>query len=692
MLKQSFFVILLLATSALSAQNHITHFCGQVHQHDRMCNHHEGAREEIALAHEALENFTAEYMASRGGGDDQIYIIPVVFHIIHQNGAENISDEQIHDCVDILTRDFRKQNADSMDIVDEFTVIASDCGIEFRLAARDPDGNCHTGINRILSDLTFDGGNPAVKDLIYWPRNSYLNVWVCAGIGDGVAGFTNLPGDVAANWAADEDGIVMRSDYVGSIGTSSVGKSRTMTHEVGHWLNLYHTWGPTNNPGVASNCNTDDLVTDTPNTVGYTSCNLDGASCGSDIDNVQNYMDYSYCSKMFTWGQRQRMRAALNSSVAQRNQLWTTANLEETGAVDPPLCAAVFATDRRTCCMGESIQFTDYSYHAATSWSWDFGDGTTLSGTDPAVHKNPVHTYSEAGIYNVTLLVSNASSSVSNTVNAAVYVLSPGTLSAPLEEGFESAFPGVSWITNNVDGDETWEITPSASFTGDKSLKLRNYSIDAGGLDELLSGTYDMTNADTVWLSYKWAYANRVDETDDRLKVSVTGDCGNTWNLRKLYKGLTNLPTADPTNSQFTPTSDAQWDGETLVLTNSAWMTDRFRVKFDFTSYGGNNLYIDDINIFASFATGVREVMPTFLYNVYPNPSSQDMRLAVTQINTEQVSIELYNSTGQLCMQLFSGQLSSGQHNILIPKQTSGLYNLVLRKGEHTAVQKVVFE
>lgn len=686
-----FLTVLIASALAGLAQGHITHFCGQAHAHNRLCNHHEGAREEMARAQEELEMFTEDYVASRSGGD-VVYIIPVVFHIVHQNGAENISNEQILDCVNILTRDFRKLNADTSLIVEEFVDIAADCDIEFRLATIDPDGNCHTGINRILSPLTYDGSDSDLKDLEYWPRNSYLNVWVCAAIGDGVAGFTYTPGDVAANWAAGEDGIVMRSDYVGSIGTSSVSKSRTMTHEVGHWLNLYHPWGPTNNPGEASNCNTDDLVNDTPNTIGYTSCDLDGASCGSALDNVQNYMDYSYCSRMFTWGQRQRMRAALLSSTAQRNQLWTQANLEETGVIDPPLCAASFTADRRTCCAGETIQFSDFSFHAVTSWDWNFGDGTTLSGSDPAVHKNPLHQYDQPGIYNVSLTVSNGTTSQSTTVNAAVFVLAPGALSAPVEEGFENAFPGSIWITNNIDGDETWEITPSASFTGDKSLKLRNYSIDAGGVDELLTGTFDMTGADTVWLSYKWSYANRVDETDDRLRVSVTGDCGNNWSLRKLYKGLTNLPTADPVNSQFTPTSDSQWDGETLVLTNDDWMNDRFRIKFDFTSYGGNNLYIDDINIFGSFTTGVREVKPVFLYNVYPNPSSGTMRLELVQLNTEHLVIELYSSTGQLVSRIYDGLMGSGSHTITLPEQSAGLYNLVLRKGNHTAVQKLIFE
>jgi hypothetical protein len=269
-------------------------------------------------------------MQGNRGGANQVYTIPMVFHVIHENGNENISDEQIYDAIAVLNRDFRKLNPDTSDIIDAFAGIAGDARVEFRLATIDPNGNCHSGINRIVSPLTNDGSNSDMKALSYWPRNKYMNVWICAEIGSGIAGFTNLPGDVNGNWGAFEDGIVLRSDYVGSIGTSSPIKSRTLTHETGHWLNLYHTWGPTNSPADPTNCDFDDNVTDTPNTVGYTSCNIDGASCGSLIDNVQNYMEYSYCSRMFTEGQTTRMRAALLSNTAQRNNLWSAANLEST--------------------------------------------------------------------------------------------------------------------------------------------------------------------------------------------------------------------------------------------------------------------------------------------------------------------------------------------------------------------------
>ncbi len=681
---------LVLAASVVSAQDHITYFCGQTAAREKLFLQHDGAEEQSRINNEALEAYTADYIGSRGG-DVIVYTIPVVFHIIHQSGAENISDAQIHDAVAILTRDFRKQNADTVDIQDEFVGIASDCHIEFKLATKDPQGNCHPGINRIASDLTYDGYNSDMKALSVWPRNKYLNIWVCNTIGGNTAGFTNLPGDVASNWAADEDGIVVRYDYTGSIEESSEGRSRTLTHEVGHWLNLYHTWGPGNSPGDVANCAQTDLVSDTPTTAGHTNCNPESL-CGNWLDNVENYLEYSFCGRMFTWGQRQRMRAALTSGTAQRNQLWTNTNLLATGVLNPPLCEAIFSATNQTACVGETIQFTDASYNGVVSWDWNFGDGDTFGGNDPLVHKNPAHIYNTPGVYNVSLSVSNGTAIESVTNTSYLTILDSGMISSPLIEGFEGAYPGNTWIGINPQGDESWEITPAASYSGDKSLKLRNFSIDSGNIDDLYTATFDMTDADTIYLSYKWAYANRTTTTDDKLRIMVSGDCGNSWVVRKLRKGTTNLPTATATNSQFTPATEADWSGETLVLTNSDWYTDRFRVRFEFSSLGGNNFYLDDINIFSATATGIKTAEPVFIYNVYPNPSSGDMTIELGQMNNENVTIELYNATGQLCSTLFSGNLSAGRHNFHIPDQATGLYNIVLKKSGHMAVQKVIFE
>jgi hypothetical protein len=68
------------------------------------------------------------------------------------------------------------------------------------------------------------------------------------------------------------------------------------------------------------------------------------------------------------------------------------------------------------------------------------------------------------------------------------------------------------------------------------------------------------------------------------------------------------------------------------------------------------------------------------------------MRLDLVQLNTERISIQLYNATGQLCLQLYDGLMGAGNHTLVVPDQPSGLYNLVLQKGHHTAVKKVIFE
>ena len=133
-------------------------------------------------------------------------IIPIVFHIIHFNSPENISNAQIHDAVDVLNTNMRALNDNIGDVIPEFEDLVADIEIEFRLAQRDPQGNCHPGINRVVSELTY-AGDSEMKQLIQWPRNKYLNVWVCEDAA-GAAGYTQYPQWVQG--APEEDGIVIQ--------------------------------------------------------------------------------------------------------------------------------------------------------------------------------------------------------------------------------------------------------------------------------------------------------------------------------------------------------------------------------------------------------------------------------------------------------------------------------------------------
>jgi hypothetical protein len=250
---------------------------------------------EIKQTKQNLEDFTRQYINQSVKSDD-VYVIPVVFHILHNNGSENISKEQILDGVEWMNNDFRKTAYDTASIINDFKLIAADCRIEFRLAGLDPYGNCTDGITRTQTELTYSA-TEGIKDYVQaWPRNRYLNIWVVHSIESGAAGYAYYPSSVDGSWGVGRDGIVLKYTYVGGIEESSIGRARTLTHEIGHYLNLMHPWGPTNEPELTDNCYMDDEVEDTPLTIGHKSCNLYASTCGS-LDNVQNYMEYSYCVK-----------------------------------------------------------------------------------------------------------------------------------------------------------------------------------------------------------------------------------------------------------------------------------------------------------------------------------------------------------------------------------------------------------
>jgi len=599
--------------------------CGQPEAQAAFDAAHPGARE-AREAEEAQLRAAAQDVLARGGQDNELYVIPVVFHVIHDNGPENISNEQIHDAMAILNRDFRKLNSDTAQIVAGFVDVAADIDVEFRLAKRDPQGNCHSGINRIQDDLTYVGDNE-MKQLINWPRESYMNVYVAAEAG-GAAGYTNYP----SNWGAGTDGIVLKHEYVGSIGTGNPYRSRTLTHECGHWLNLPHTWGSSNNPNLPDNCDVDDGVEDTPlclgSPVGF--CDLERTTCGS-LDNVQNYMEYSYCSRMYTTGQRARMRAALNSSTADRNQLWTPQNLEDTGVFEEELlCKAEFSVDRLEVCMGEEVQFTDQSFFGVTGWSWDFGDGTVLSGEVDSLHQNPSHAFSEPGEFEVFLTVSNSTGFVTSPSPVTITVLGEGALPAVLEDSFEPEVGSWSeglWSVETLSG-QPWQIRETTGYTGSRSLYVRNRQNEGGEITRVTSSTYDAEGLAALYIGYKYAYSHRTTgETDDRLKLQVSKDCGQSWNTRQFHRGLIDLATAPDHGGNFYPSGTDEWTGHIEEVDNEVYLVSNLRIRFEFESKGGNNVFLDDINIYGVDTLGnvvnLEEVdaQRSFGLNAFPNPS-----------------------------------------------------------------------
>ncbi len=628
------------------------------------------------------------------------YTIPIVFHILHTGGAENISNEQVENAVQHMNEDYQKSNPEWPNVVSDFLSIVADAEIEFVLAKKDPYGNCTNGITRTYTNETSSGNGQDQLAAVQaaqgnWPGDKYLNVFVCKDIG-GAAGYTMTPNMWSGS--AMGNGIFVLHNYVGSIGTSGSQGAHTLTHEAGHWLNLEHTWGPSNNPGLASNCNIDDGVNDTPNTQGWTSCNLNGSTCNhpSIPDNVENYMEYSYCSKMFTLGQKARMWAALDDASTGRKNLWSTANLTATGVNLPDvLCKAEFQADNVTVCPGSTVNFTDMSYNAATSWEWTFPGGTPSSSAS----QDPSVTYNTPGIYEVKLKASDGSTSETETKTNYITVLPIGS-SLPFIEGFEpyATLSNSPWMIENSGGNAAFKITTNASYTGNKAIYLKNYGQSSGNIDAIVSSPIDLssiTSQDGVTLSFRFAYRKKSSQEYEKLQVSISRDCGATWQVRKTLTG--SLLGNETAGSNWTPASTEDWETVTMGNITSQYWIDNFMVKFEFESDGGNNLYIDDINIFAggpeNDPLGVEQNDMIHAFYIYPNPAGNITNVTFATGNTQEVEVSLIDMMGQ-AVQINTLQAQKGKNTIKIDTKNidSGVYFVKLNVGGVNQTKRLIIQ
>lgn len=886
----------------------------QVKDGDYHCGNDARLRK-LYAAHPEMQKDHDDFMrnvfkAGHRNDDSTVYTIPIVFHIIHRYGSENIPDANVINQVAILNRDFRKKNADTLTVVPEFIPLIADAKIEFKLATLDPDGNCTNGINHYYSHEVNQGDD--YSKLHQWDRDKYLNVWVVDGMEDGVAGYAYYP-DATVGFLAFADGIIILNNYIGSLSPSSAFNSRALTHEIGHWLALSHTWGSTNDPTVA--CGNDGIA-DTPETKGHNNCSnrydntcdlaslsgaydfdsllttsgqtdptppptqsdssvtysqftangvspnstLDQMASYSDwgtgaangetvyanftgavdltkyyefsvtpvwgntytltgitfhvgrdtsgcrtyvvrsnadgyvanlaasispanadlsvqsgnvfmidtdttsmetgskitlsganftlitaprifriyayncedttgtfvvdnvtvqgtyglIENVENYMEYSYCSKMFTLDQAFAMRYTLNQEISYRNNLWTAANLAATGTDVPsgPLCAPVadFYPNERYVCNGDNVTFFNASWRGTVStYSWSFPGGTPSTST----LANPVVNYTTPGFHSATLTVSNAAGSDTKTVTQCVYVSNPWTdFYGPYSESFEGSATSDWWISDNDELNEAmWHrVNLPTSATGTYCMKLNNHKETdifsftyfdqlGGNVDALISPSYNLSTTTGATLTFKYScatHATNIADLLEELNVYSSVNCGKTWTLRKNLSGVA-LTNAGVSGTGYVPTNSSAtyWTPVTINLGSTTSATN-MRFKFEYTaSDKSNNIYLDDINV--NGVIGISEsAEDAFSFNVYPNPVNLSQSLMVDiSGHTEMMNVTMIDVIGNL---VYTKSLmnSNGSSTVEIPVAgtsiSKGVYFVSVGNGEFKQTKKIVVQ
>lgn len=464
------FFYLLFVISAFSQQD--TTSCGQTTVMRRFLETDAAARNR----QDVIEQRIAAWSRQSGlRQSDAVLTLPVVVHIVHQNGAENISDAQVLTAIQHLNEAFANSGAYQ-------SAKGIDTKIQFCLAKQDPAGNLTNGITRTLSSLTYNNGannqteDIALKNTSRWNPNCYINIWIVASISGSVAGYAYLP----SAHGSLVDGIVIEAQYFGSSPSNDV----VVAHEMGHYLGLYHTFqnGCTNN-----DCQTDgDKVCDTPpdNSTSYVGCSTPVNSCSTDQlsgfstdqnDNKENFLDYGNwnCMNQFTDGQKGRMRWHTENVRASLLGCYSCQN-----PCNNPVTGG-FTTSGTTVIAGATVNFTNTSSNAAT-YQW------SVNGTVEATTRDFNRVFNEPGQYVIKMraISTNPAQCAAAEKTEIIFV------NCPVQASFSPAINGI--------------VTPgqSVTFTSNSTnATAYAWKVNGATVANTASFTYTFNATGTVYIS-----------------------------------------------------------------------------------------------------------------------------------------------------------------------------------------------
>ncbi|MCK0179801.1 M43 family zinc metalloprotease [Flavobacteriaceae bacterium S0862] len=567
-----------------------------------------------------------------------VYTIPVVVHVIHNGEAigvgPNISDAQVLSQIQVLNEDFRRMIGTRGYNIN---LAGADVEVEFCLAQRTPDGCVTNGINRVDMSATSTswsgpGGNTdtVLKPATIWDVSKYLNIWSVNFSSTSTLGFAQFP-----EGPATSDGVVVGYQYFGSDDDPNVtipgdfNLGRTGTHEVGHYLGLYHTF-----QGGCAEVDGGDLCADTPAVASSSSnsniCNTGNDSCPAGmVDMVENYMDYSQdsCMNVFTNDQKARVVATLTSAANRPTTL--TSNV----------CSPLASVNDDGSAQIESIAVADCGYSATasvriTNWGTNTLTSAVITydedgGASSNYNWSGSLNYGEFEVFNLPVIVSTPGN---HTFNASV-----------------SSPNGNSDSRNcNNDTNATFSVNPSYAGTGQVHLTL-----NTDGFGGETTWTFKNSAGTTLYSGGPYLDNVTINESfevgdDDCYTFTILDSAGDGICCGVFGNGSYELKAND--NTVIASGGEFESSETTRISTITLKMNDYFT----------NN--------------GV---------SIYPNPTEDVINIKLTNGNDLPDSYKIYNMLGQLVkekqinnssqLKVDASSLSNGIYFIKVIKEKASL-------------------
>jgi hypothetical protein len=201
----------------------------------------------------------------------------------------------------------------------------------------------------------------------------------------------------------------------------------------------------------------------------------------------------------------------------------------------------------------------------------------------------------------------------------------------------------------------------------------------------LISSQIDLStvpSTGTVTLSFRYAYRKVLAADFEYFKVFISGDCGAAWIQRKTIQG--NQLSSLTSSTSWKPSAQTDWVTVHMTNVTSTYFTDKFRVKFRFEGEGGNNIYLDDINLYNGspsneIVTGIHELGFMANLELFPNPADEELNVSFDLLNSEDLTVSIYDLSGKaLQKHLVKGKEGKNLVMMTTDQLAAGMYQLVL--------------